>query len=53
MEAVALTLHLLRKASIYFQVTITFAEVLIMEADLIGNVHIESCWINSMAHFAN
>lgn len=43
MEAVALTLHLLRKASIYFQVTITFAEVLIMEADLIGNVHIESC----------
>lgn len=43
MAAVALILYLLRKASIYFQVTITFEEVLIMKADLIGNVHIESC----------
>lgn len=53
MAAVALILHLLRKASIYFQVTITFDEVLIMKADLIGNVHNESFWINGMALFIN
>lgn len=43
MAAMALILHLLKKAAIYFQVTITFEEVLIMKADLIGNVNTESC----------
>lgn len=37
----------------YSYKTSSFEEVLIIEADLIGNVHNESFWINGMALFIN